>query len=135
MKYLILAILLLIVRATDCAADEFSDRIAALEAKNAAKKVDPFAHANHKVVQDCGCQMGARCTCGETCPCQPPTEPVRAMADPLIQASDGRLYRLSEWGATGPWGQIIGPYYQTDAGGCSNGSCSPASSGRFGRRR
>ncbi len=108
--------------------DEFGDRIAALEAKTAAKKTDPFAHANHKVVQDCGCWAGARCTCGETCSCAP----AAVVNDPLIQASDLRWYPRSAWGSAGPWGQIGGTYYQTDAGGCSSGSCSSGSSG--GRR-
>ncbi len=65
--------------------DEFSDRVAALEKKNAAKKPDPFSRGNHatapnythwyqhgtgygsKFVCDCGCIETGQCSCKNCC--------------------------------------------------------------------
>ena len=133
---------LLFVCGTLARGDDFSDRIAALEAKT-AKKADPFSPKNAK---DCGCFQGSRCVCGTTCDCTPAKV---TASDPLIQASDGRYYRRSEWGPMGPQFQsategqptgwyVGGTYYSTSAtaaGGCSSGGCGSSSgSGRFRRR-
>ncbi len=65
--------------------DEFTDRVKALEAKNAAKKPDPFSRGNHatapnythwyqhgtgygsKFVCDCGCIETGQCSCKNCC--------------------------------------------------------------------
>ncbi len=114
--------------------DEFSDRIAALEKKNAAKKPDPFSRGNHdhkatapnythyyqhgtgygsQFVCDCGCIETGQCVCKNCCtPAKTrkiDDQPARA-SDPLIMASDGNLYPRSAWGpempASASWGPL-----------------------------
>ncbi len=69
--------------------DDFDDHLAALKQQNAAAKPSGC---------DDACFLGKRCTCGQNCPCTPPTEPVKkphGHADPKSTKSY-RVYAMAQ---------------------------------------
>ncbi len=98
--------------------DDFEAHIAALKAKNAAKK--PPAKAA------CACTSPADCTCGERCPCAncegKNTEPVKPTR--VRPAGDGWQWEASEGGYWWKWKNApslgVDPFA---AANCANGQC------------